>query len=91
MTITYDATVDATDIGVASGVYHMSVPLELDGVDFVLDIDREGRVLQLEVSAVSQLFGLMEHYGRQLVVPERLGDPETFDVWGLFPKAPAHV
>ena len=91
MTITYDATVDATDISLASGTYYMSVPLEQGGVDFVLDIDREGRVLKLEVLAVSQLFGLIERYGRQLVVPERLEDPETFDVWGLFPRAPAHV
>ena len=48
-------------------------------------------MLKLEVLAVSQLFGLTYRYGRQLVVPERLEDPETFDVWELFPRAPAHV
>jgi uncharacterized protein YuzE len=91
MKITYDATVDATNIYVASGTYHTSVPLELEGVDFILDIDEGGRVLKLEVLAVSQLFDLIGRQGRQLVVPERIENPDTFDVLEMFPKAPAHA
>ncbi len=91
MKITYDATVDATNIYVASGDYHTSVPLELDGVDFIIDIDQGGQVLKLEVLAVSQLFELIERQGRQLVIPQRIENPDAFDVMEMFPKAPAHA
>lgn len=91
MKITYDATVDASNIYVAEGVYHTTVPLELDGVDLILDLDKDGRVLKLEVLSVSQLFGLIERQGRQLVVPERIADPDAFDVAELFPAALARA
>ena len=89
--VTFDPTVDAMSLSQRAGEYHEMLPFNVEGVDLNLDLDAEGYVLQLEVLSATKLLELIGRYGGQLVIPERVADPDTFDVMELFPATPAHA
>jgi len=43
------------------------------------------------VLSATKLLGLIGLYGGRMVIPERIADPDTFDVMEMFPAAPAHA
>lgn len=90
-TLTFDATVDAVSLQQRSGEYRETLPFNLEGIDLNLDIDAEGYVLQLEVLSATKLLELIGRYGGRMVIPERIADPDTFDVMEMFPAASAHA
>lgn len=90
-TLTFDATVDAMSLQKRPGEYRETLPFNLEGVDLNLDIDAGGYVLQLEVLSATKLLELIGRYGGRMEIPERIADPDTFDVTKMFPAAPAHA
>lgn len=74
-----------------TGKYSETLPFNVEGVDLNLDIDAEGYVLQLEVLSATKLLELVGRHGGRMVIPERIEDPDTFDVMALFPAALARA
>ncbi|MDQ3397366.1 MAG: DUF2283 domain-containing protein [Deinococcota bacterium] len=91
MTITYDLTVDALSAHKRAGKYYETLPLHLEGVDLNLDLDEDGNILKLEVLAASHLLELVARHGGELVIPDRINDPDNFNALELFPRVPAHA
>lgn len=90
-TMTFDPTVDAMSLERRSGTYQETLPFNLEGVDLNLDIDAEGYVLQLEVLSATKLLELIGRHGGRMVIPERIENPDAFDVMEMFPITPAHA
>jgi len=52
--------------------------LELGGGCY-LDVDEDGRVMGLEALSIEEFRALVERAGGELVLPERIEDPEAFE------------
>jgi uncharacterized protein YuzE len=89
MKITYDPEVDAAMLYERKGEYEETLPFHIEGVDLNVDIDAEGNVLGLEVLGASLFFDLIGRYGGRLTLPERIADPDTFDIMSVFSRLSA--
>jgi uncharacterized protein YuzE len=91
MTIRYSPDVNAFTIEVRQGDYAETLPVQSDSIDLHIDIDGVGNVLALEILDANGFWALLAKHGGELVLPEKVDDPNMLTLQHLLPKTPAHA